>query len=440
MEVIPKNLHHLPGSFKLPGRSTTTAVNPKILYTAFDVVPSPKGASTHITYFTQGLVAAGYGVTLITAGTATLPAQETYAGATLLRTPPGDDPNFLQRALDFCNFVMAHVAAAEPYDVVHVRSIWSGFSLAQAKTDYGYKLLYEVNGLPSIEMKYHYPALRGAPALDKIREQELATLHLADAVICPSQVTASYLTSLGVAAEKITVIPNGIDSQLFRPPAANLSKARIPEGHKAAQSLISNNQSPLPTLLYLGTLADWQGIDTLIAALPVVLAENPVRLRLVGPGRKPQLKSLQKRLRKLGLEAQVSLEPPVPHDQTPALIAQADICVAPLGYNDRNVNQGCCPIKILEYMACGRPIIAADLPVVRELVSAGREALLFSPDDPADLARQILAVLADSGLAATLGANAAARAHQCFTWSMAQARLESVYQRLLCPSRVADTN
>ncbi|MFN8454689.1 MAG: hypothetical protein U0401_08485 [Anaerolineae bacterium] len=48
-------------------------MNPRILYTAFDVVPSPKGASTHITYFTQGLVAAGYEVTLITAGTAALP-------------------------------------------------------------------------------------------------------------------------------------------------------------------------------------------------------------------------------------------------------------------------------------------------------------------------------------------------------------------------------
>lgn len=450
MEVIPTKSNHLPRSFKLPERLTTIAVNPRILYTAFDVVPSPKGASTHITYFTRGLVAAGYEVTLITAGTATLPEQEMYAGATLLRTPPGDDPNFLKRALDFGNFVLAHVAAAEPYDVVHVRSIWSGFALAQTKATYGYKLLYEVNGLPSIEMKYHYPALRGTPALDKIREQELATLHLADAVICPAQVTANYLTSLGVAAEKITVIPNGVDPQLFQPSATTptdlpvdtgsrqLTMGHPPESPREQTPLLQ--PSNFPTILYLGTLADWQGIDTLIAALPAVLAEKPVWLRLVGPGRKPQLKNLQKRLRKLGLEPYVSLKPPVPHDQTPGLIAQADVCVAPLGYNDRNVNQGCCPIKILEYMACGRPIIAADLPVVRELVSAGREALLFSPDDPADLARQILTVLAHSDLADALGANAAARAHQYFTWPMAQARLESVYQKLLCPSRVVDTN
>lgn len=189
--------------------------------------------------------------------------------------------------------------------------------------------------------------------------------------------------------------------------------------------------SPISNLLYLGTLADWQGIEVLIAAMPLVLAHRPVRLRLVGPGRKPQLKSLQKRLRKMGLAECVSLEPPVAHAQAATLIARADVCVAPLGYNDRNVNQGCCPIKVLEYMACARPIVAADLPVVRELVCAGQEALLFTPDDPADLARQILILLDDPILAAHLGQNAAARAHRQFTWRQAQEQLLSVYQALL---------
>jgi glycosyltransferase involved in cell wall biosynthesis len=259
-------------------------------------------------------------------------------------------------------------------------------------------------------------------------------LHLADAVICPSQVTANYLTSLGLPREKISVIPNGIDPDLFRFP--NPQFPHPSDGQSNPQSLISNPQSPRPSdgqpnLLYLGTLADWQGIEVLIAAMPLVLARRPVRLRLVGPGRKAQLKSLQKRLRKMGLAECVSLEPAISHADAPALITQADVCVAPLGYNDRNVNQGCCPIKVLEYMACGRPIVAADLPVVRELVCAGQEALLFTPDDPADLARKILTILDDSALAAHLGRQAAIRAHRQFTWPMAQAHLLSVYQALL---------
>lgn len=392
-------------------------MNKRVLYTAFDVVPSPKGASTHITYFTAGLVEAGYEVTLVTAGSSNLPEVERYLGATLLRAPAGDEPNFLKRALAFGDYTLAHLAGTEPYAVAHVRSIWSGFPLAEARLRFGYKFLYEVNGLPSIEMKYHYPALRNAPVLDKIREWEAATLRLADAIICPASVTAAYIASLGVAPDKITVIPNGIDSSRFQP---------VPAAPPA----------DLPTILYIGTLADWQGLPTLIAAMPHILARRPVRLRLVGRGRKRQRKQLEKQLRKAGLNDHISIEPAVPHNQVPALIAQADVCVAPLGYNDRNVTQGCCPLKVLEYMASGRPIVASNLPVVRELVCPGSEALLFNPDDPEDLAKQILTILDDPGLAAQLGASAAARAQSCFTWQIAQAHLIQVYQRLLEPSRV----
>jgi glycosyltransferase involved in cell wall biosynthesis len=140
---------------------------------------------------------------------------------------------------------------------------------------------------------------------------------------------------------------------------------------------------------------------------------------------------LAKSIRKLGLEAHVTIEPAVSHQTVPGLIAQARVCVAPLGYNDRNVTQGCCPLKLLEYMAGGAPIVASNLPVVRELVRPDTEALLFTPDDPLDLARSILTLLADPALAARLAANAAERAHQKFTWKAAQKRLLTVYQALL---------
>ena len=72
-------------------------MKPKILYTAFDLVPSPKGASTHITYFARGLVEAGYDLTLITAGDPALPERADYFGATLLRAPTMEEPNRLEK-------------------------------------------------------------------------------------------------------------------------------------------------------------------------------------------------------------------------------------------------------------------------------------------------------------------------------------------------------
>ncbi|MFN2167028.1 MAG: glycosyltransferase family 4 protein, partial [Anaerolineae bacterium] len=267
-------------------------------------------------------------------------------------------------------------------------------------------------GLPSIEIKYHYPALKGSPLLAKIKEQEIVTLLLADAVVCPSAVTRAYLTSLGIPREKITVIPNGVDTERFSPQPLPPAADR-------------------PTLLYLGTLADWQGLDLLLEAMPAILANQPARLRILGRGRGRQRKALLKRVRKLGLVEAVSVEPAVPHHEVPELIAQAAVCLAPLGYNDRNVTQGCCPIKALEYMACGRSLVAANLPVVRELVREDVDALLFTPDDPADLARCVSTLLADPALAQRLAYSAAQRARDHFSWHQAQKKLLRVYDRLL---------
>ena len=385
-----------------------------VLYAAFDLVPSPKGASTHITYFVRGLVAAGCQVTLITAGDPARPGQETYEGATLLRGPAGGDHNFLARAMAFGRFTLAH-AAAHAYDIVHVRSVWSGFPLVQQRAALPpFKLLYEVNGLPSVEMKYHYPAVHGTAVEDKLREQELATLLAAEAIICPAQVTAAYIASLGVPPAKVTVIPNGIDPALFYPTP--------PTGPRPGEPA---------TILYIGTLADWQGLDTLIHALPQLLANQPVQVHIVGRGRKRQRKQLLKLATKLGVAEALHLAPAVRYEAIPGLIAQADICVAPLGYNDRNVTQGCCPIKVLEYMACARPVVAANLPVVRELARPGREALLFTPGDPDDLARQILTLLHNPTLAADLSRQASQHAHTHFTWQLAQERLLAVYHNHL---------
>ena len=363
----------------------------RVLYSAFDVVPSPKGATTHIMHFVRGLVNAGFSVHLMTPGDGILPAQDVFEGATVTGVAPEGSANFLARALAFGEAVMAHVANGLSYDVVHFRSVWSGFPLVRERGRCGnYATVFEVNGLPSVELKYHYPALRGSPVLAKIREQELAALHGSDRIICPSDVTRAFLCSLGVPAARTRVIPNGVNPGECCPyPLADAGDR-------------------MPVLLYLGTLAEWQGLDLLINAVARLRAEQPVALRLVGKGSSRQRKQLARLIRKQGLEDTVSLEPAVPHHEVPALIAGADICVAPLALDDRNVTQGCCPLKVLEYMACGRPLVATNLPVVRELVREDVDGLLYAPGDAIDLAAQLLRLLRDPQLAARLAANAAA--------------------------------
>jgi glycosyltransferase involved in cell wall biosynthesis len=386
----------------------------RVLYTAFDIVPSPKGASTHILHNLRGLVNGNFEVHLITPNDGLLPTEDTIDGAHVTRVPQDLTQNYLARAVHFGQAVMGQVSIAPHFDVVHYRSLWGGFQLAQSKRRFGYKTLFEVNGLPSVELKYHYPGLE-PELLAKIKEQELATLHLSDAIICPSHVTKDYLASLGVDRERVTVIPNGVSPSDFSASPLPPRKGRV------------------PVMLYIGTLADWQGLDVVVKALPLILAKGPIQLRIVGRGRSRQRKLLAKQIRKLGIEEHVIVQPAVPHHEVPTLIAESDVCIAPLGLNDRNVTQGACPIKVLEYMAAARPLLASNMPIVRELVREDMDGLLFSPNDPEELARQTLTLLNDFDLSKRLAESASARALTKFTWHEAQKKLGKVYEKLLAP-------
>lgn len=383
-----------------------------VLYTAFDIVPSPKGASTHILHNLRGLVNGNFNVHLITPNDGVLPPEDTIEGARLTRISQDLSQNFLARAVHFGKSVLSHLALNPGYDVVHYRNIWDGFHITQNKKKFGYKTIFEVNGLSSIELKYHYPGM-DASLLAKIKEQELATLHLSDAIICPSNVTRDYIASLGLNRKLVTVIPNGVSPSDF--PVTPLP---IRDGRE-------------PVLLYIGTLADWQGLDIVIKALPKILEQQPVKLRILGRGRSRQRKMLAKQIRKLGLDEYVLVQPAVPHHEIPAVIASADLCVAPLGLNDRNVTQGACPIKVLEYMAAGRPLLASNMPIVRELVREDVDGLLFSPNDPDDLARQVNQLLKDMELSKRLAESAAGYVREKFTWHESQKKLLKVYEKLI---------
>jgi glycosyltransferase involved in cell wall biosynthesis len=385
---------------------------PRVLYTAFDIVPSPKGASTHILHNIRGLVNSQFDVRLLTPNDGLLPSDDLIEGAYVTRISQDLSQSFLARAAHFGKAVLAHLTLNPNYDVVHYRNIWDGLSVAQNKKRFGYKTLFEVNGLPSIELKYHYPGIE-INLLTKIKEQELAVLHLSDAVTCPSNVTREYIASLGLSRKLVTVIPNGVSPSDF-PPSPLLAR----EGR-------------VPVLLYIGTLADWQGLEVVLKALPKILESQSVRLQIVGRGRSRQRKFLEKQIHKLGIEAHVTIQPAVPHHEVPALIAESDICIAPLGLNDRNVTQGACPIKVLEYMASSRPLIASNMPIVRELVREDVDALLFSPNDPDDLARQVVTLLNDFELSKQLSDSATERALSKFTWHESQKKLLKVYDKLL---------
>ncbi len=400
----------------------------EIVYAAFDQVPAPKGAAVHIDAFTRALGGAFRSVDLVSVAPPPSPGTPAnglhrlappppmaYAPGVTQHALPAHGGTLIERVLGFRSHLRAWWGRRRP-DVYHFRSPFEGYPVASHKEHLCRHLVFEVNGLPSIELKYHYPAVVDDPELmAKLVRQEQCCLEAADLVLTVSQTNARFLESRGVNRARIRVIPNGVDTDVFT--------RRDP----------SSRHSRNLRVLYSGTLSAWQGIWVALDAMALLAPDTPASLLLVGPARASQRDAILSRAQDLGVADRVELRPPVGQRELAALHHASDLVIAPLMPNDRNLEQGCCPLKVLEAMACGTPLVASDLPVVRELVVGGTEAILVRPGSARSLAEGIRALHADPDLGARLAAAARSKVEGQFTWRHQSARLVDAYAGLLPP-------
>jgi glycosyltransferase involved in cell wall biosynthesis len=385
---------------------------PRLLYVSFDEVPSPKGASTHIAAFARGIGARYGSLILVTPGPQDVPVLPLAPGVRQIVLGCPDD-NLIGRALTFRARLLA-LLARQTFDLIHFRSIFEGYPLALHKDALGARLLYEVNGFPSLELKYLYPRVRDDDVLlDKLDHQERCCLAAADQVVTVSQVSKEFITGRGCPAAKVAVIPNGVDPAVF-----------------PYRELVRPDGGPL-RLLYLGTLSAWQGVETLLRAVQLAKPVRPVRLALLGPAPRTRRTELARTVRRLGVKEEVQLLGARPQEEVAALLHQSHATVVPLLALDRNLLQGCCPLKMLEAMFAGCPVIASDLPVVRELAEPDVHFLPARAGVAASLAEAILRLAADAGLGPRLARQARQHATARFTWEQAAGRLLAVYEELL---------
>jgi glycosyltransferase involved in cell wall biosynthesis len=222
------------------------------------------------------------------------------------------------------------------------------------------------------------------------------------------------LIALGVSTNKITVIANGADipEPAPRPPAA-----------------------PSRYIIYFGALQRWQGIDVLLRAMARLADLDDLCLVICASTRARHAKPYRKLAEKLGVAESVLWLFELDESELAPWRANALISIAPLTECSRNLDQGCSPLKILESMASGVPVIASDLPSVREIITDRVEGRLVRADRPSELAMAIRVLLEYPEHIAQLGENARLRVEREFTWDRAGRELAALYRAM--PSRLS---
>lgn len=228
------------------------------------------------------------------------------------------------------------------------------------------------------------------------------------------------LVQRGVPAGKITQSPNGVDLTLF--------------GESAARDPALASQLGLgdgPVIGFIGSFYDYEGLDDLIAALPLLRERQPgAQLLLVGGG--PMEAALRAQAKASPAAEAIHFVGRVPHSEVERYYALVDVLAFPRKRS--RLTDLVTPMKPLEAMAQGRLVAASDVGGHRELITDGLTGTLFTPDDPAACAKALAALLENPQI--WDDRRAAGRAHVAANhdWSANILRYQDVYQTALTAS------
>ncbi|HEX2829539.1 MAG TPA: glycosyltransferase family 4 protein [Burkholderiales bacterium] len=291
-------------------------------------------------------------------------------------------------------------------DVVYERYNLFMLAGAMVRRRFGLPLLLEVNA-PLAHERGRFGGL-GLPRLAAWAEG--VAWRNADFVLPVTSALGAHVQRRGVPASRVAVIPNGINLEHFSaaPPPAT-AKATLGYGDEIV-------------LGFTGFVRDWHGVDRVVRWLASAAAPRNARFLVVGDG--PARADLEKLAADLGLAERVRFTGVVDRSAVPAYVAAFDIALQPA------VVEYASPLKLFEYLALGKAIVAPRQPNIEEVLVDGENAVLFDASG-AGLEAALTRLCGDARLRERLGAAAAATiAQRNLTWTGNARRVESLAAEL----------
>ncbi|MEE9344136.1 MAG: glycosyltransferase family 4 protein [Methylococcales bacterium] len=272
---------------------------------------------------------------------------------------------------------------------------------------YKLPMILEVNA-PLFDERSKYDGI-ALPRLARWTEE--ITWRGADYVVPVTQVLADRVSLVGVNTHQLSVIPNGINLQRFSEfPTTEVAKTN----HGLQDRLV---------LGFTGFVREWHRLDRVIDLLAKPQNGQKRHLLLVGDG--PARESLEQHAKSLGIEDQVTITGIVARDKVADYVAAFDIALQP------DVVEYASPLKLFEYMALGRAIVAPDTANIREVLRHQHNALLFKIDDMNSFPAAVEKYCDNTSLREQLGMQAKKTiSERGFTWDNNAQRVVDLFKSM----------
>ena len=348
-------------------------------------------------------------------------AVEQHDGLTFHRTmEPVSGPPGLREWRDIAALARATEATAAIWkpDILHAHSpALDGLAAIRAGRRLGLPVLYEIRAFWEDAAVGNGTGSETSAKYWLTRQMENRVVAQADAVAVICEGLRDDLIARGFPADKIMVSPNGVDLELFGTP--------VPADPARAEALGLTGKTVLG---FIGSFYPYEGLDDLIAAMPILIARDPdVRLLLVGGG--PAEAALRAQAEASPAAHAIHFVGRVPHSEVEHYYSLTDILVYPR--KAMRLTETVTPLKPLEAMAQGRLVAASNVGGHRELIADGVTGTLFAPDDPQALADALAGLIAGREGWDERRATARRFVGEERNWARNVERYQPVYQRML---------
>jgi len=329
----------------------------------------------------------------------------------------------------FAEAIEAAVGQWRP-DVLHAHSpALCGQAALRVARRHGIPLVYEIRAFWEDAAVGNGVSKAGSLRYRLTRQLENFVVAQADAIVTICGGLRDDLIARGTAAERIAIVPNGVDLSLFgTPPEPDLELAR-------ELDLLDSQGALHPVVGFIGSFYDYEGLDDLIDAMPLLVRYHPeARLLLVGGG--PCEDALRQRAAASSAAHAIRFVGRVPHHEVERYYALAPVMAYPRKRS--RLTDLVTPLKPLEAMAQDKIVCASDVGGHRELIEDGVTGRLFAPDDPQACAGALSSLLTHRDRWPTLRANGRGHVAAHHDWAVNAQRYEVIYQTLLGRSATAE--
>jgi len=381
----------------------------RILYLTLEDMSLHKGSVVHIREVITGLRNRGHFVSLVATSSNQSENTDRFHNLNVMNHPIlklfrlKKQPYIISSALLF----LCLLRIVSHYDVIYARDYHAVLIAFFPRILFKKRLVFEINGLASEEQKLKSLSVLNQFISALIRKSEKAATRFSDKIISVTPQIETYLVKhFHCRPGKVEVVGNGVDTRRFYsiddPKVLSQWRERFGIGKEESVAV------------FVGNLARWQGVEVLIES-GFQLLENNEKLKLLIVGDGPLKEKLMKKVFKNGRRGQFIFTGMIAYEEVPFCINIADIGVAPFILN-RNISTGVSPLKVFEYMACGKPVVTSRIDGLEFIENEGIGELV-DPGDVKGLAGALERLLQSKEKRVEMGQKALKIAVERFEWA-----------------------